>query len=263
MANYNAIPGTRLIEDMLSQIIHYERDPNLPISAACERVLNGTQLLKDRGEIQDVEQYLAPPDLWNRSQETGKSRAIIFAENGLFLTKVNNDIAAGCTAMKELLIHGEGQKSKLTILNNSAPNLLMCLKKVQTDAKKPNMYAKDPHDLTHDLDALRYYSVYWTHGAQNPTEKRRMKWRKDQWEDYRNASVEDKKYLQLPEDTSCLEAANYAQALRAIRGDTKALEYIRDTLGEKPTDKISAEVTALTPEDKELLERVSKRLEAE
>ena len=178
-----------------SQIIHYERDPNLPISAACERVLRGTQLLKDRGEIEDVEQYLAPPDLWNRSQETGKSRAILFAENGLFLTKVNNDIAAGCTAMKELLIHGENQKSKLTILNNSAPNLLMCLKKVQTDAKKPNMYAKDPHDLTHDLDALRYYSVYWTHGAQNPTEKRRMKWRKDQWEDYRNASVEDKKYL--------------------------------------------------------------------
>ena len=79
----------------------------------------------------------------------------------------------------------------------------------------------------------------------------------------KKAPIEYLEDMQLPEDTSCLEAANYAQALRAIRGDTKALEYIRDTLGEKPTDKISAEVTALTPEDKELLERVSKRLEAE
>ena len=178
-----------------SQIIHEEYESNLIISAAADRILRVTRDLIEREEIMKVEQYLAPPDLWNRSQETGKSRAILFAEAGLSLTKVNNDIAAGCTAMKELLIHGEGQKSKLTILDNCAPNLLMCLKKVQTDAKKPNMYAKEPHDLTHDLDALRYYSIYWTHGAVNPTEKKRTKWRKDQWEDYRNASVEDRKYL--------------------------------------------------------------------
>ncbi|WP_034452456.1 hypothetical protein [Butyrivibrio sp. AE2032] len=79
----------------------------------------------------------------------------------------------------------------------------------------------------------------------------------------KKAPIEYLEDMELPEDTSCLEAANYAQALRAIRGDTKALEYIRDTLGEKPTEKINAEVTALTPEDKELLERVSRRLEAE
>ena len=50
---------------------------------------------------------------------------------------------------------------------------------------------------------------------------------------------------------------------RAERGDVKAMEFIRDTIGQKPTEKLAAEVTALTPEDKELLERVSKRLEAE
>jgi len=79
----------------------------------------------------------------------------------------------------------------------------------------------------------------------------------------KKADIEELERLGMEEDTNNLEAATYAAMLKAIRGDIKALEYIRDTLGEKPTDKISAEVTALTPEDKELLERVSKRLEAE
>lgn len=81
----------------------------------------------------------------------------------------------------------------------------------------------------------------------------------------KNTPLEELERLGLEDssDNNMLVAANYAAVLKAIRGDIKALEYIRDTLGEKPTDKISAEVTALTPEDKELLERVSKRLEAE
>lgn len=132
-----------------SQVIHEEYESNLIISAAADRLLRVTRNLVEREEISGVVQYLAPPDLWNRSQETGKSRAILFAECGLYLTKVNNDIAAGCMALKEQLTHGEGQKSKLTIYNKSAPNLLRDLKKIQTDEKKPNIYAKDPHDLTH------------------------------------------------------------------------------------------------------------------
>lgn len=178
-----------------SQIIREIYEPNLIIGAAADRILKTTEYLIESEQIRRVEQYLAPPDLWNRSQETGKSRAILFGENGVNLTKVNNDIKAGCNAMKELLAHGEGQKSKLTILGNSAPNLLRCLKKIQTDEKKPNQYANDPHELTHSVDGLRYYSIYWTHGSTNPTETKRRKWRKDQWEDYRNANAKDKQYL--------------------------------------------------------------------
>ena len=178
-----------------SQVIKEIYEPNLIIGAAAERLLETAQRLIESEQITRVEQYLAPPDLWNRSQETGKSRAIIFAENGLNLTKTNNDLKAGCMAMKELLAHGEDQKSKLTILNHSAPNLLRCLKKIQTDEKKPNQYANDPHELTHIVDGLRYYAIYWTHGATNTKEKTRKKWRKDQWEDYRNANSKDKQYL--------------------------------------------------------------------
>jgi hypothetical protein len=178
-----------------SQIIHEECEPNLIISAAADRILRVTENLISRGDIDRVQQYLAPPDLWNRSQETGKSRAILFGECGLTLTKVNNDMKAGCLAIKENTTHGEGQKSKLTIYRNCAPNLLNSLKKIQRDEKKPDIYAKDPHDLTHSVDGLRYYCIYWTHGGHVVNNNKRKKWRPDQWEDYKNASKEDRAYL--------------------------------------------------------------------
>lgn len=178
-----------------SQIIHEEYEPNLIISAAADRILRMTNELIEREEISKIEQYLAPPDLWNRSQETGKSRAILFQEAGLILTKVNNDLKAGCLAIKENTAHLEGQQSKLTIYKNSAPNLLNSLKKIQRDEKKPDVYAKDPHELTHSVDALRYYCIYWTHGGRDKKDSKRRKWRADQWEDYKNASLKDKQYL--------------------------------------------------------------------
>ena len=178
-----------------SQIIHEIHEPDKIISVAADMILKTTEELVERDYIHKVEQYLAPPDLWNRSQETGKSRAILFGECGLNLTKVNNDMKAGCLAIKENTTHGEGQKSKLTIYRNCAPNLLNSLKKIQRDEKKPDIYAKDPHDLTHSVDGLRYYCIYWTHGGHVAKEIKRRKWRPDQWEDYRNASKEDRKYL--------------------------------------------------------------------
>lgn len=67
----------------------------------------------------------------------------------------------------------------------------------------------------------------------------------------------------IKEGTTLLEAANLAQIRRAMKGDTKAAEYVRDTLGEKPTEKLDASITALTPEDKELLQRVQARLDGD
>lgn len=70
--------------------------------------------------------------------------------------------------------------------------------------KKPvfNMFVEDTHNfliqnnvISHNCDGLRYYSIYWTHGSTNPVETKRRKWRKDQWEDYRNANAKDKQYL--------------------------------------------------------------------
>lgn len=66
--------------------------------------------------------------------------------------------------------------------------------------------------------------------------------------------------LGLAEGTNNLEAATFAQYRKAQQGDTKAMEYIRDTVGEKPTENINATVESITPEDKALLDRVAARL---
>ncbi len=173
-----------------AQVVHEEYESNMIIGAVCERI----RKVNEREGYTPV-QYLGPPDLWNREQVTGKSRAILFSEHGINLTKVNNDIAAGCSAMKEYLVHDEDAKSKLTIFGNSAPNLYNSLRKIQTDEKKPSIYANQPHELTHAVDALRYFCVYWTLGATNPTNSKQRKWTEDMYEDYRNANLRDREYL--------------------------------------------------------------------
>lgn len=76
------------------------------------------------------------------------------------------------------------------------------------------------------------------------------------------ATPEEIEQYGLKEGTTLLEAANLAQIRRAMKGDTKAAEYVRDTLGEKPADNLNANITGLTPEDKEMLQRVQARLDA-
>ena len=49
--------------------------------------------------------------------------------------------------------------------------------------------------ISHNCDALRYFAIYWTIGAQNALNEKKVKWREDQWEDYENASPEDRAYL--------------------------------------------------------------------
>jgi len=178
-----------------AQIIHEHCESNLPISTAAETILNITQSLVERKEIDKVQLYLAPPDLWSRSQETGKSRAVIFGENGLYLTKCSNDLAAGCAALKEYLKHDEGKKSKLTSYGNCAKEAYRCLTKIQRDEKKPNVYAKEPHDLTHSVDALRYFCVYWINPAISIHTGKKIEWTEDMKQDYENASEEMRKLI--------------------------------------------------------------------
>lgn len=163
--------------------------PNMTISQAAEMINRMTST-----EI--IDSYLAPPDLWNRRQETGKSVADIFAENGIILTKTSNDMFNGCMAMKEWLKVPEKGKPKLTILKDTAPNLIKCLQKIQKDKNKPSIYAKQPHDLTHDVDSLRCFCVWWV-TAPTPDKKKskKEKWSADLIEDWKHATKEIKELM--------------------------------------------------------------------
>ena len=66
--------------------------------------------------------------------------------------------------------------------------------------------------------------------------------------------------FEIPEDMSMQDAQVLAQQYKAIvREDTNAAQFLRDTAGEKPTDKIAAEVETITPEDRKQIERILNR----
>lgn len=130
---------------------------DLPISTAAEKAVSLTE--------EEVYDTLAPPDLWNRSQETGKSKALLFAENGLELNKSNNDREAGWLAIKELLKVDENGEARLKIFRNCA-RLINDLPQLQYDDKRPTDCAVEPHEITHVPDALRYFAIAWTYPAE-------------------------------------------------------------------------------------------------
>jgi hypothetical protein len=113
---------------------------------------------------------LAPPDMWNRETTTGRSRAEIYRENGVELTKSSNDIAAGCAALKELLYH-EGRVPKMMFERDRTARCIYDLSKIQKDKKRADIYAKEPHELTHGVDALRYFAVYYIQNAPKQKEE--------------------------------------------------------------------------------------------
>ena len=109
---------------------------------------------------------LAPPDLYNKNSQTGKSAVDLFYyESGHFLTKANNDRPNGWLAVKEMLAlkqnYAGEYKPKLFICENCT-NLIRTLPLLVYDPKKPDDCLKDPHEITHAPDALRYLCASWT-----------------------------------------------------------------------------------------------------
>lgn len=100
---------------------------------------------------------IAPPDLWARNRENGKSQASTFAENGVVLFRADNNRQQGWYALKELLKIKEDGKPGLIIFDTCG-NLIECLKCLQHDKTNPNDVAKQPHEITHGPDALRYFA---------------------------------------------------------------------------------------------------------
>ncbi len=160
-------------------------ESNLPISSAARKILDNTP------EEEKIYAYLAPPDLWGRSQETGKSKSVLFYEAGLSLTKSNNDRESGWLAIKELLKKDANGEPRLHIFTN-CKWLIKYLPELQRDDKKPTDCATEPHDITHSPDALRYFAIYWTNPAPEAAEKR-VKYRQDELEDYRNARTQEER----------------------------------------------------------------------
>ena len=113
----------------------------------------------------------APPDLWNRQKDTGKSIIDIFHEKGIHFMRADNNRENGFLCVKEWLnpVENQGKKvSRLRIFKGAAPNLIRCLPILQFDSKNTNDCANEPHEITHSPDALRYFCIMMPKAATNP-----------------------------------------------------------------------------------------------
>ena len=114
----------------------------------------------EKGE--DIYIRLAPPDLWGRRQETGRSAVDIWQEHGLYFEQSGNRRVDGWYAVKELLKvipDGQGGVTARLQVFSGCRNLIRTLGAVRHDDRNPNDVAGTPHELTHAPDALRGYAV--------------------------------------------------------------------------------------------------------
>lgn len=162
-------------------------ESNLPISAAAAAIAERTP------KNEDIYATLAPPDLFSRTQESGRTKASIFAEHGINFTKTSNDRETGWLAIKELM-RDSGNGSKLRIFS-SCTELIKCLPALTVDKIRPTDCSNEPHEITHAPDALRGFAIFHSRPAQSVKERRTSRWTNDMWEDYYTANEEEKNYL--------------------------------------------------------------------
>ena len=161
-------------------------ESDLIISAAA-------QTIKAMSEGEEIYATLAPPDLWSRSQESGKGRADMFYAEGIPFTKASNDRIDGWSAVRELLAPNNEGEPRLHIFN-TCTELIKCLPALVHDPRHPEDCATEPHWATHAPDALRYFAVSWTRPAK-PEEERRVRYTPDQLEDWRHATAQEREYM--------------------------------------------------------------------
>lgn len=111
-----------------------------------------------------IQYTVAPPDMWTTLKDTGRTMAEIFTRNGIALVRASNARVQGWLILKEFLkLRPDGRPGLLifepcTALIRNLPALLH-------SEKNPSDVATEPHELTHQADAVRYLCVYRALGA--------------------------------------------------------------------------------------------------
>lgn len=116
-------------------------------------VSKAAQLILKMSDGEKINMHFAPPDLFSRRQESGKSVVDIFRQFGLNFYKTDNSRVNGWYELKEWLSVKDGEP-RLKIFENCR-NLIRTLPALTFDTKNPNDVSSNPHELTHAPDALR------------------------------------------------------------------------------------------------------------
>lgn len=124
----------------------------LVVSAAAELIRSMTE--------EPIYAHIAPPDMWNRRQDSGRSVAEIFYEHGIMLTRAENSRVAGWFDLHEWLRPTKtafGGKEPMLKVFSCCRNLIRSLPALVVDKNNPSDASTEPHEITHAPDAIRYF----------------------------------------------------------------------------------------------------------
>lgn len=112
-----------------------------------------------------IDTTFAPPDMWLTQSISGKCAAEEFMVNGIGIVKSSNNRVQGHMLVKQMLADmpeedkpAEEWRPQLLFFK-TCPHIIDDISAIQADEKNPNDCAKQPHDITHDVDALRYFCI--------------------------------------------------------------------------------------------------------
>ena len=139
------------------------RRSNQNVSEAAKLIVENT------GKDERISVTFAPPDMWNRQKDSGKSMAELYMTNGVPIIKANNNRVQGWLQVKEFLMDGEDGQPGLVVFN-TCKGLISDMQAIQADEINPNDCAKQPHDITHGPDSLRYFCISRTLPGEKPAD---------------------------------------------------------------------------------------------
>ena len=111
-----------------------------------------------------IEATFAPPDMWSTQKDTGRTMAEIFMENGIGIVRASSQRVQGWMVVKEFLKERPDGRPGM-LFTEDCPRMIRDLPALQHDEKNPSDCAKEPHEITHSPDALRYGLIYRMMGA--------------------------------------------------------------------------------------------------
>jgi phage terminase large subunit len=134
--------------------------PGLFVSEAAELIKKYN--VDEHGQQEKIYQWFAPNDLDNKNSQTGKSTLDLLRESGLPFIKVSNRKVDGCVCMHEWLRPYQDEQeiwtSPLTFFTTCV-NVINSISSIQCDEKDPNIFADQPHELTHSVTAIMYFTA--------------------------------------------------------------------------------------------------------
>ncbi len=126
-------------------------------------------------KAEGVSMFIAPSDLWSRQKDSGRSMAELFADNGVYLTKLVSERVQGWSCLKEWMAvqtEADGSRTSQLRIMRRCTELIRCLPLLLYDPTRPGDAAVKPHEITHAPDALRYFAVSRTaKGISHTSEK--------------------------------------------------------------------------------------------